>query len=130
MNKKKKTCIKVYVSGKMTGLTREQYEKNFKEAEEKVKKLFEKNYDEIIVFNPAFKTVNTCNGFKYEECMEMDFLLIKLSDIVYFMKNWLDSSVAKREFFTTKSLNKIAVFEDITFMHDSRVLKSLITQEV
>jgi hypothetical protein len=90
--------VRIYISDQMTGLTREQWEKNFEQLELKViNEFYEKGYAAVTVFNPAFKVVNTCNGFTYEECLEHDFTLIDLSDAIYMGKNWSKSKGAKRE---------------------------------
>jgi hypothetical protein len=107
----KKKCIKIYLSGKMTGLTPEEYGRIFKEAEEKVKKDFYHFYEKVLIINPDNKSVNTEYGWEYEDCMELDFALIKLCDAIYMLKNWEDSKGACRELHFARAYQKTIIFE-------------------
>lgn len=121
---KKQRCIRVYISGKMTGLSWKQVLKNFSNAQEKVERFFKsKGYDKIVIFNPAFKTVNVVNGFDYEECMEMDFLMIKLSDAIFLMDNWYSSSGANRELHYALAHKKDVYKEDLLNVHKDKLYK-------
>jgi hypothetical protein len=108
----KKSCIKVYLSGKMTGLTPKEFSRNFKEAEKKVKKDLSKSYDKVLIVNPDHKSINTKHGWCYEDCMETDFNAIKLCDAIFMLKNWETSNGAKRELMIAKGYQKIIILEE------------------
>ena len=93
----KKQRIKLYLSGPMTGLTEEEYKKNFNEAEAYVKGYFGCNYEKVVVINPANKPFNTVDGLDYEDCMEIDFACIKVCDVIVLIDGWEKSKGANRE---------------------------------
>jgi hypothetical protein len=108
----KKPCIKVYLSGKMTGLTPEQFSQNFKVAEEKAILDLSHFYDKVLIVNPDFKSINTKYGWPYEDCLETDFNAIKICDAIYLLPNWTDSPGAQREYHFAKAYDKTILFQD------------------
>lgn len=109
----KRPCIKVYLSGAMTGLTPEQYAENFKEARKKVEEHYGEFFEKVLIIDPGNKDVNTKYGWSYEDCLEVDFDMIKKCDAIFMMKNWQQSNGANRELYCARAYNKIIIFEDI-----------------
>ena len=79
---------KIYISGKMKGLTQEQIDLNFGKAEHI---LHTNGYDTI---NPSKIHIE---GLEYEELLQVDFRLIDLCDGILVQDNWTDSEGAARE---------------------------------
>ena len=88
---------RVYISGPMSGLTREEYLRNFREAE---KELMAKGYTRIV--NPI--RVWACRWpwlYKivgYRLTLWWDIMLLKRCDAIYLLKGWGDSPGARREY--------------------------------
>jgi nucleoside 2-deoxyribosyltransferase len=76
---------KVYIAGKITGLT--DFKEKFQAAEDWLKKRGH------IVMNPAILP----SGFEYEEYMAICFAMIDACDVVCMLINWADSPGATRE---------------------------------
>lgn len=80
--------MRVYISGKMTGLDKAEFKQHFFEAE----KLLRRNgYD---VVNPA--RMSDFN-LTYAEFMLIDTTLVTMCDAIYMLNNWRDSNGAKEE---------------------------------
>lgn len=79
---------KIYISGKMKGLTQEQIDLNFGKVEHV---LHTNGYDTI---NPSKIHIE---GLEYEELLQVDFRLIDLCDGILVQDNWMDSEGAARE---------------------------------
>lgn len=93
-----KGTIKIYISGGMTGFTEEEYKERFRDFELLVRNhLIREGYDKVIVFNPANKSTNVVDGMEYEDCLDIDFAFIKVSDAIAMMDGWNRSKGAKRE---------------------------------
>lgn len=80
--------MRVYISGKMTGLNRVEFKKRFFEAE---KMLMQYGYD---VINPA---ILSDFNLTYAEFMLIDTTLLTMCDAIYMLNNWRDSNGAKEE---------------------------------
>ena len=115
----KKKCIKVYVSGPITGLSQDRAYINFYEAGIKINKFFQKEgFEQVAVFNPMQKP-GTFDGVSYQDCMEIDFMYINKCDAIYMMKGWEGSVGASMErkyalfmnklIFTYSKLNEIDI---------------------
>lgn len=86
--------MKVFISGKMTGLTEEEYRAKFGKAAEK---LLAEGYE---VFNPATPEWNDPmhdEGLSYGEMLILDFKKIQECDALYMLSNWQDSKGATAE---------------------------------
>lgn len=81
--------MKVYISGKMTGLQTRQVEKKFQDA---VNKLLIEGY---IPVNPAVMEYN--KGLDYEDYMHVAIAMLDVCDAIYMLKDWGDSPGARRE---------------------------------
>lgn len=91
--------MKIYVAGKITGLN------NYKELFEKAElHLKDKGHN---VMNPAILP----DGFDYEDYMKICFSMIDVCDAIYFLKNWQDSTGAKREYEYATQQRKYFILE-------------------
>lgn len=79
--------IHVYISGPMEGV--ENYEENFRKAEEKLTK---EGYEAV---NPATVDVS---GMSREEILDMDLVLLRECNCIYLLKGWQQSCGANREY--------------------------------
>jgi hypothetical protein len=96
--------IKIYLSGPITG--HPNYKAEFKEAEEKVRKIFKKEYKEVIIINPCDKPWNVEDGMRYEECIIIDYACIDICDIVVLIPGYDKSPGSRRELARNDSLDK------------------------
>jgi hypothetical protein len=83
--------MKVYISGKVTGLRYGDYTKRFCDAEIKLRG---KGCDTM---NPVRITKPMPQGTTYEECMRVCMVLVGMCDAIYMLDNWEDSPGAKAE---------------------------------
>ena len=83
---------KIYISGKITGLDREEYLAKFDLAE---KRLISEGYD---VVNPA-RTNDTlpAKSTTYQQFMDMSMLMLSMCDGIYMLNDWGDSPGARSE---------------------------------
>ena len=94
--------MKVYLSGKITGDT------NYREK-------FSSMTDELLfygytVFNPAVLP----DGFEYEDYMSLDLQMLSKCDAIFLLRDWKNSSGAKREYEEANRLGlKILTEEDL-----------------
>lgn len=79
----------VYLSGKITGLSEEEYKKAFNKAETKLKEFGYR------VINPARKGV--IPGYEWEDYMRDCIKDLCDADLLYHLPNWEDSKGAKLE---------------------------------
>ena len=77
----------IYISGPMAGI--EEYEKNFKAAEEKIR---ESGHE---VVNPA---EIDGEGMTREELLKLDLWMLEECNAIYMLKGWQQSCGANREY--------------------------------
>ena len=94
--------LKVYVSGKISGLQPAVYTAKFNRAVERIKE----NYEWVAIFNPC--DITPLFGIKkYWFFMIADlYVLIFKCNSIYLLDNWKDSRGAKIELFIALLLNK------------------------
>lgn len=81
--------MKIYVAGKITGLSKEESDKKFEEA---AKLLRAKGHS---VFIPTVLPV--CADVSHKEYLHICFAMIDVCDVVYMLDNWEQSDGAKQE---------------------------------
>ena len=86
---------RVYISGKITGLSEKEWTENFEAVE---KALTDAGYR---VINPAKVKVD----LDYQEYLTIDIILLGRCDAIYMLDNWQDSNGAKVERATAEALN-------------------------
>lgn len=91
--------MKVYISGKITGL--EGYKEMFGEAEAM---LLGEGY---VVMNPSVLPF----GFDYDDYMHISYAMIDVCDAVYFLRNWKDSKGAILEYRYAVKKGKKIIFQ-------------------
>ncbi|MBQ0073982.1 MAG: DUF4406 domain-containing protein [Prevotella sp.] len=84
--------MKVYLSGKVTGLSPSEYRKNFDEAAEELKVLL----GNVEIVDPT-KCIPTIFG-SWAEYMISDLLLLKGCDAIALLPNWAESKGAQTEY--------------------------------
>ena len=91
--------MKIYISGKMTGLSEEKIWDNFRKVETFLVKHGRHNSKKIeSVMNPAVTyAMQKFNAFSYEDWLHIDFAMLDACDAVALLPNWKDSMGAKRE---------------------------------
>lgn len=95
--------MKIYLSGKMTGLKPRQIKKNFKRAEEKILMTL----GDASIMNPAVTYhMSSIKEFSYLDWLKIDFAMIDACDAVFLLPNWVDSEGAKKEIVYAFSHNK------------------------
>ena len=100
---------KIYIAGKITGLSIAECYENFHTA----RVMLDFYCYEIV------SPIHHCKiGMAYEECMEICLQLLEECDGIYMMINWEDSNGAKRELSRAKELQEknpdfIIIYENI-----------------
>ena len=93
--------MKVYLSGKMTGLSEKEIWNNFRKVETwlSTRELRDYNNNPIeSVMNPAVTyAMQNYKAFSYEDWLHIDFAMLDACDAVCLLPNWKDSMGAKRE---------------------------------
>lgn len=106
-------AIKIYISGKVTGLTQEQATKRFDDAE-------------CLLSAIGFDVVNPLkNGLKFDaswdEHMVRDIELLFPCDAIYMMDGWLDSTGAQIEYDIAMRMKKTIWFESNVVRENQRI---------
>ena len=96
--------MKIYISGKITGLTKEEYVSNFLEAE---KHLTGQGHE---VANPV-KFVEGIDLNDYPKLMGKSIEELLNCDAIYMLNNWQDSKGAKTELNTALIYEKAIIYE-------------------
>lgn len=95
--------MRIYISGKMSGLPKEEYRTKFKAAEDRLK-----NQGHEVV-NPAMLDEF---GLTYAEYMAIDTTLLSFCDAIYMLDNWKDSGGAHLEWEYANTLRLVIIYEE------------------
>ena len=96
--------MKVYISGKVTGLDLEQAKENFRKAEEKL------NGQGHATMSPAALFGN--KGFEHSDYMHICYAMIDVCDALFLQANWQDSKGARMERSYALEWRKEIIYED------------------
>lgn len=86
--------MKVFISGKMTGLTKEEFKAKFNAAEEKVRAM---GYEPFNPSTPEWNDTMHEAGLSYGDMLILDFKKIQECDALFMLDNWQDSKGATAE---------------------------------
>ena len=89
--------MKVYISGKMTGLSEEKIWNNFRKVETFLIKANPGGVVEGIINPSVTYAMQKFDAFSYEDWMHIDFAMLDVCDAVFLLPNWRDSMGAKLE---------------------------------
>ena len=81
----------IYISGKITGLSRSEYLKRFSDA---MNKLYNEGWE---VINPALINSLLPDSTTYEQYMQISMVELSFCDAIYMLSNWRDSEGARKE---------------------------------
>lgn len=96
---------KIYISGKITGLSRREYLSRFEYAEKYLKN---KGYS---VINPAKTNDTLPNDTTWDQYMDVSYCLLNMCDTIFMLTNWKDSEGANREYAFAKEHNYGILYE-------------------
>lgn len=100
--------MKIYISGKITGLPIEDAKAMFQAAEDHLNLSYLAHNVEVI--NPM--KIDHNHGLSWEEYMREDIYALLGCDGVYMLKNWEDSKGARVEYAIAKELNLTVQYEE------------------
>lgn len=109
---------KVYISGKISGLSEKTYMAKFNAAEEYLKN---KGHE---VINPARTNGTLPKSTTYDQYMDMSMILLSMCDTIFMLDNWMDSPGAKREFQVANANDLNVLFETIERVNDEKEKQS------
>lgn len=93
---------RIYISGQMTRLSKREWYKKFKRAEQR---LLAAGYN---VVNPAKNAMS----LTYDEYMAIDLMLLENCDAIYMLDNWKISRGACKELIRARELNLEVLYEN------------------
>lgn len=102
--------MKIYISGKITGLPIEEAQAMFQAAEDHLNESL-KEYN-VEVVNPM--KIDHSHGQTWEEFMREDIYALLSCDSIYMLKNWTDSKGARLECAIAKEIGLVISFEKLT----------------
>lgn len=108
--------MKVYISGKISGLTTEEALNNFEIAENYLKDKFESKGVALTLINPMKLEHN--HDKSWEEFMKEDIGALLSCDAIYLLKNWGDSRGARIERAIALELGIEIVYENYLNLFD------------
>lgn len=112
----------IYISGKISGREKEEYMKQFADAE---KKLTEQGYT---VINPARVNAEMPKSTSYQVYMNMSKTMLEASDIIYMLSGWELSGGANLEFQWALNRGMMFMFEDVEYIKRSMLLMNAAEQ--
>lgn len=99
--------MRIYISGKITGLAPDEAAKNFESGEQKVRETYAQRQVEVVnpikIDHPADAT--------WHDFMAKDLKELLTCDGIYMLKNWGDSRGARCEYMLAKELDLVIIFE-------------------
>lgn len=102
--------MKIYISGKMKGLSAEEYLKNFNDAEEY---LLQRGFTDVV--NPAklyHQALMASIQPTYRDALATDIAMLATCDVIYMLANWTDSPGAMAELSYAKACDILIIYEN------------------
>lgn len=106
----------IYISGKISGRPKEEYMKQFADAE---KKLTEQGYT---VINPARVNAEMPESTSYDGYMSMSKTMLEQADCIFLMDGWQLSNGATLEMQWALNKGMMFMFEDTSYVRDTFLL--------
>lgn len=106
--------MKVYLSGKITGLPNEEAKSNFNKAGLAVVNQLGDIYKDIEIVNPMVE-VPFEEGKTWEDYMADDLLILQKCDAIFMLPNFKDSQGAKLELAMAQRLKMPIIFGGVWF---------------
>lgn len=100
--------MKVYVSGKITGLDQMEYLARFEAAQTYLEHRGHK------VMNPASAMFMCTEGFSDDDYLHVCYAMIDTCDAIYMLKNWQGSKGARKELQYASDWRKEIMYQDIS----------------
>ena len=97
--------MKLYISGKVTGLSPTEYTRAFADAERKLRNMGHKT------INPIRVNRELPMDTEYEDYMKMSLLMVSFCEGIYMLSNYKDSPGAMRELARAKELGLEILYE-------------------
>ena len=99
---------KIYISGKVTGVHRPEYHRQFSVKEEILK------IRGYIALNPVrLNEPLAMQGASYEDLMKICFAFIDVADAIYMLDGWEESPGARREHERAVNAGKKVIYESV-----------------
>ncbi len=102
--------MRIYISGKITGLPEAKYKQYFKAAEEEIRAIFQKPGHELYPVNPI--TLNHSHDGTWHDYMAVGLSALLKCDAVYLLKNWGQSKGARCEYAIARELGLSVYFQE------------------
>lgn len=96
--------MKIYISGKMRGVPKEEYERQFRQAEMRLKARGH------TVFNPCYLST-VYPWLADDDALNIDCAAVEICDAVYVLKGYEGSSGVETELNAAKLMKKEIIFE-------------------
>lgn len=101
--------MKIYISGKITGLPLEEAQALFQEAEDHLNDSLKEHNPEVI--NPM--KIEHNHGQSWEEYMREDIYALLRCKAIYMLNNWGESRGARLEYAIAKEIGLVISFQEI-----------------
>lgn len=96
--------MKVYIAGKVSGLSKDEIFRKFYGSGKQLKK------DGHLMMSPAVLALN--EGFEHSDYMHICYAMVDVCDAVFMQKDWQDSKGARMELQYAKKCRKQIIYED------------------
>lgn len=99
--------MKIYISGKISGVDRTKYEDKFRYAAQRLRDRGHK------VINPVYMCAGLArDGFTYDDLMQIDIAALEVCDAVYMLADWKESPGARREHERAEELGLEIIYQE------------------
>lgn len=99
---------RIYISGRMSGLTHEEWRKHFNDAE--LELILIHGYHPKCIVNPA-RLIDVYEALDYSTYLNIDLCLVDGCEAIYMLKDWMQSKGARMEYCRARSKGKKIIFQ-------------------